>query len=207
MDRARSAAVIAVVAAQLSWRGFADNTGTCDSSGWCASPAGPNQMYVGTTTEQRTPQNTAKHHNTPQHTTKHHKTPPPHLASYPPPHPPPHPPSLHPRCRDDAGPPWLDDGEHYPNTRYHTESPAWPVLNGGCPAPLADACVSKGAKAAHLDGPGACGGSGWFCRIMPDDEWEPEGGFRDGNFAHCNASDADERDDDGHCHGSSYDDT
>ena len=28
-----------------------------------------------------------------------------------------------------------------------------------------------------------------------------------GSFAHCNATDADERDDDGHCHGSSDDST
>ena len=40
-------------------------------------------------------------------------------------------------CRDDAGPPWNDDGETYPGARYHDGAPATPVLpaSGECPAP------------------------------------------------------------------------
>jgi hypothetical protein len=112
-------------------------------------------------------------------------------------------------CRHDAGPPWADDAEHFPGGRYHDASPAAPLLAPGseCPAPLTAACSRKGAKAAHLDGPVDCGGRGWFCRSLKQRQWVPAGGFRDANFAHCNVSDADERDDDGHCHGSSADDT
>ena len=53
--------MIAVVAAQLSWRGFADNTGTCDTSGWCAKSrrAEPDVRWH----HHRTP---SKHHKTPQ---------------------------------------------------------------------------------------------------------------------------------------------
>ena len=111
-------------------------------------------------------------------------------------------------CRDDAGPPWNDDGETYPGARYHDGAPASPVLPAGgeCPAPLKAACDAKGAKAAHLDGPVDCGGDGWFCRILDQPGWRnPE--YDDKNFAYCNASDADERDDDGHCHGGSDDST
>ena len=111
-------------------------------------------------------------------------------------------------CRDDAGPPWNDDGETYPGSRYHDGAPATPVLpaSGECPAPLRAACDAKGAKAAHLDGPVDCGGDGWFCRILDQPGWRnPE--YDDLNFAYCNASDADERDDDGHCHGGSDDST
>jgi hypothetical protein len=112
-------------------------------------------------------------------------------------------------CRDDAGPPWTDDAQHFPGARYFDASPARPLLNatGQCPSPLAAACASKGSKAAYLDGPLDCGGRGWFCRIMPQSNWIPQGGFRDENFAHCNGTNADQRDNDGHCHGSSADDT
>eukprot|EP00629_Pelagomonadales_sp_RCC1024_P000670 CAMPEP_0119259648 /NCGR_PEP_ID=MMETSP1329-20130426/381_1 /TAXON_ID=114041 /ORGANISM="Genus nov. species nov., Strain RCC1024" /LENGTH=309 /DNA_ID=CAMNT_0007259041 /DNA_START=141 /DNA_END=1070 /DNA_ORIENTATION=+ len=107
------------------------------------------------------------------------------------------------QCRDDAGPPWGDDAEHFPGKRYHDGTPA--VAEGACPPALAAACADKGKKAAYLDGPLDCGGKGWFCRIMPQAGWaNPD--FGDVNFAHCNASDADERDDDGHCHGSDADD-
>ena len=41
---------------------------------------------------------------------------------------------------------------------------------------------------------------------MPQSGWRnPD--FTDYNFAHCNETDADERDDNGHCHGSDADDT
>ena len=61
-------------------------------------------------------------------------------------------------------------------------------------------------QAALLDGPLDCGAKGWFCRIMPQPGWRnPD--FVDYNFAHCNETDADYRDDNGHCHGSDTDDT
>merc|ERR550537_1370991 len=41
---------------------------------------------------------------------------------------------------------------------------------------------------------------------MPQPGWNnPD--FEDYNFAHCNETNADERDDNGHCHGSDSDDT
>jgi len=112
------------------------------------------------------------------------------------------------QCSDDAGPPWVDDEEHFGSKRYHEGTPATPVLaNGECPDPLATSCATKGIKSAHLDGPIDCGGSGWFCRILPQEGWVPEGGFRDSNFAHCSTPNADEKDTDGHCHGSDDDST
>ena len=105
-------------------------------------------------------------------------------------------------CRHDAGPPWADDEGHFGNGAYFDGTPAEPL--GDCPEPLAAACAAKGKKAAFLDGPIDCGGKGWFCRITPQAGWRnPEYD----NFALCSASDADERDDDGHCHGSDSDDT
>ena len=107
-------------------------------------------------------------------------------------------------CRHDAGPPWGDDEENFGSKAYFANTPAYP--HGVCPAPLAAACAAKGKKAAFLDGPVDCGGKGWFCRIMPQAGWRnPD--FDDNNFAHCNVRDADERDDQGHCHGSDQDDT
>jgi len=104
------------------------------------------------------------------------------------------------QCADDAGAPWVDDK---PGKAYYADSPALPL---SCPPPLAAACETKGIKAALLDGPLDCGGKGWFCRIMPQPGWRnPD--FVDYNFAHCNETDADYRDDNGHCHGSDTDDT
>ena len=122
------------------------------------------------------------------------------------------------QCLDDAGPPWGDDCEHFgEGGRYHDNTPASPHLNdgGSCPTPLIAACAAKPAKAAFLEGPVDCGGEGWFCRILPQPGWyapEYEGTapgveFSDRNFAHCNGTDADERDDDGHCHGSDTEST
>jgi len=110
------------------------------------------------------------------------------------------------QCEDDAGPPWIDDEDTFGrNGRYHDATPAEPVLRDGkCPSPLKAACSDKGVKAAHLEGPPSCA-NGWFCRIMEQDNWHnPD--FDDHNFAHCNASDADESDRDGHCHGSDAND-
>ena len=81
-----------------------------------------------------------------------------------------HPESPAQHCRHDAGPPWRDDDENFGNNKaYFDGTPASP--KGDCPAPLAAACVSKGKKAAFLDGPVDCGGKGWFCRIMPQAGW------------------------------------
>ena len=72
-------------------------------------------------------------------------------------------------CRHDAGPPWGDDEENFGSKAYFANTPAEPL--GDCPAPLAEACKTKGKKAAFLDGPVDCGGKGWFCRIMPQVGW------------------------------------
>eukprot|EP00931_Biecheleriopsis_adriatica_P031403 TRINITY_DN18420_c0_g1_i2.p1 TRINITY_DN18420_c0_g1~~TRINITY_DN18420_c0_g1_i2.p1 ORF type:complete len:371 (-),score=53.71 TRINITY_DN18420_c0_g1_i2:119-1156(-) len=112
------------------------------------------------------------------------------------------------QCRDDAGPPWVDDGP----VAYYRGYPNSPVLpqSGECPAPLKDACASKDALAAFMDGPLDCGGAGWFCRItdQPGHRAPGFGGrrFPDSNFASCNQSNTD-HDRDGHCHGSDHDDT
>lgn len=105
------------------------------------------------------------------------------------------------QCRDDAGPPWGDELPAGP--AYFDGTPAKP--EGDCPAPLAAACAAKSKKAAFLAGPVDCGGKGWHCRIAPQADFVPRGGFRDANFAHCNRTDADESDTDGHCHGSDDD--
>mmetsp|Transcript_69393 Transcript_69393/g.190485 ORF Transcript_69393/g.190485 Transcript_69393/m.190485 type:complete len:400 (+) Transcript_69393:2-1201(+) len=108
------------------------------------------------------------------------------------------------QCADDVGPPWGDDAEYFPaGTRYHTGTPAFGV---DCSPPISGACAAKGKLAGHLDGAVDCGGRGWFCRIMAQPGWaNPH--FNDNNFAHCNSSTADERDNDGHCHGSDSDST
>ena len=76
-----------------------------------------------------------------------------------------------------------------------------------CPAPLATACAAKDKRAAFLAGPIDCDAKGWFCRIARQDGFVPSDGFRDANFAHCNRTDADLSDADGHCHGSAFDET
>ena len=113
------------------------------------------------------------------------------------------------QCADDAGPPWVDDVEHFGvSGDYFDASPARAVGDGDdCPAPLATACAAKGKIAAFLAGPIDCDKRGWFCRIERQDGFVPSDGFRDSNFAHCNRSDADESDADGHCHGSDSDET
>jgi len=105
------------------------------------------------------------------------------------------------QCADDAGPPWQDD-----DVVPWAASPALPVTDtfGQCPKPLQGACQSKDLKRAFLEGPVDCGGRGWFCRIAPQEGWKNPF-YNDRNFAHCNTTDADERDNDGHCHGSDVD--
>uniref|UniRef100_A0A7S3TP04 Uncharacterized protein n=1 Tax=Emiliania huxleyi TaxID=2903 RepID=A0A7S3TP04_EMIHU len=84
------------------------------------------------------------------------------------------------------------------------QSPARPMHSDGrditstddCPAPLKAACASKGVKAAHLEGPIACGGQGAWCRIMPKDNFPTPcgdfgsacGEFSDPNFFYCNGT-------------------
>lgn len=116
------------------------------------------------------------------------------------------------QCRDDAGPPYLDDE---PGVKYHEGSGAWPVLteDGECAEPLRDACASRpDPKTAYLEGPISCGGNGWYCRIFNDEAngWPNIGLNSDVNFGQCNTTEAFEGygfDQDGHCHGSSYDNT
>jgi len=114
------------------------------------------------------------------------------------------------QCRDDAGPPWVDDGE----TAYYVGFSAKPKLlgNGECPLPLRSSCEKKGALAAFHDGPVNCGGKGWFCIITrqkghrnPEVKANKDGTFPfpDSNFAFCPQNDHDR---DGHCHGSDKED-
>ena len=99
-----------------------------------------------------------------------------------------------------TGAPWGDLEQHY-----FRNTPATPILeNGACPSPLAAACAAKGIKYAHLASVPQCGGKGWFCRIMDQPGWVNED-YGDRNFEHCNVTDADEKDQGGHCHGSDTD--
>lgn len=116
------------------------------------------------------------------------------------------------QCRDDAGPPYLDDA---PNVKYHAGSPAYPVLaqNGDCAEPMKDACEKRpDAKTAYLEGPISCGGNGWYCRIFNDEAngWDNVNLNGDVNFGQCNSEDSFDDagyDQDGHCHGSDDDST
>lgn len=118
------------------------------------------------------------------------------------------------QCIDDAGPPFLDDSENFPNgEKYHDTSAAYAVLqpDGQCAPPLKEACSKRdNVKTAYLEGPIDCGDKGWYCRIMPDENWPGKQLGGDVNFAHCNTTDAFDDagfDQDGHCHGSSKDST
>jgi len=121
-------------------------------------------------------------------------------------------PSYSQQCADDAGPPYGDDEETFPNgKKYHDGSAAIPtLLNGECAPPLKGACVDRPTiKTAYLEGPIDCGDKGWYCRIMPNPSWPPLNLNNDLNFNHCNTTDAfgDAVDSIGHCHGSSKDNT
>ena len=117
------------------------------------------------------------------------------------------------QCQDDAGTPFNDDESTYGiNGFYHDNTASFPVLqNGECPAPLAQACEDRPTeKVAYLEGPIDCGNKGWYCRIMPDENWPPINLIGDLNFGHCNTTKGFEDagyDQDGHCHGSSVDNT
>ena len=117
------------------------------------------------------------------------------------------------QCRDDAGTTYGDDAEIYgPNGYYHDNSAATPILQDGkCPGPLEQACKDRPTeKAAFMEGPIDCGDQGWYCRIMPDENWPSINLIGDLNFGHCNTTDGFDDagyDGDGHCHGSSVDNT
>mmetsp|Transcript_200 Transcript_200/g.443 ORF Transcript_200/g.443 Transcript_200/m.443 type:complete len:371 (-) Transcript_200:858-1970(-) len=124
------------------------------------------------------------------------------------------------QCRDDAGSPYEDD---VPGVPYHFGSAAYPVLvdadgNGGsgrreCADPIKDACnLRPDFKTAYLEGPISCGNNGWYCRIFNDEAngWPNVNLNGDVNFGQCNREESFEDggyDQDGHCHGSSYDST
>jgi len=117
------------------------------------------------------------------------------------------------QCQDDAGPPFLDDEETFPNGgKYHDGSAAVPILQDGKCAPvMQNACQQRPTTiGAYLEGPIDCGDQGWYCRIIIEDGWDNIGLRADYNFGHCNSTENFEdagTDKDGHCHGSSYDNT
>ena len=112
------------------------------------------------------------------------------------------------QCRDDAGPPFIDDSEIFGTNKYHTGKPAFAV--GDCPDPLKEACATKPKTEAFLEGPINCGGKGWFCRIHEEPGWPNIMLNSDVNFGYCNTTEGTEDpgwDRSGHCHGSDSDDT
>eukprot|EP00729_Bicosta_minor_P004435 gene4435-10944_t len=103
-------------------------------------------------------------------------------------------------CRDDAGPGYGDY-----DLPYWLKTQATPVIeNGACPSPLAKSCAKDGIKHAHLGSIPQCGNKGWFCRIIDEKGWENRD-YNDRNFGHCNTTEGDYTDMDGHCHGSDVD--
>lgn len=115
-------------------------------------------------------------------------------------------PAYNQQCRDDAGPPFLDDSETFGTNKYFDGKPAQAV--GDCPSPLSEACASKPKTAAFLEGPIDCGGRGWFCRIEEETGWPTNGLTADLNFGYCNTTEGfqdDGFDRAGHCHGSESD--
>jgi len=116
-------------------------------------------------------------------------------------------------CSDDAGPPYLDDEETFPNGgKYHDTSEAIPILQDGqCAPKMMKACSERpNIRTAYFEGPIDCDGNGWYCRIMPDENWKPYNLKGDVNFGHCNTTNGIGDagfDQDGHCHGSSDDNT
>lgn len=117
------------------------------------------------------------------------------------------------QCRDDSGPPFLDDEDTFPNGgKYHDDSAAVPILqNGKCAPKMQNACRDRPTViGAYLEGPIDCGDQGWYCRIFVEDGWDNVALRNDYNFGHCNTTenfDDAGRDQDGHCHGSSHDNT
>jgi hypothetical protein len=122
-------------------------------------------------------------------------------------------PSYSQQSEDDAGPRFIDDGVTYgPDTKYHFGSPAAPVLKNGERAdPMKNACAERNdPKLAYLEGPISCGGNGWHCRILEDENWPQINLVGDFNFGYCNTTEGfneKESDRSGHCHGSDNDET
>jgi len=117
------------------------------------------------------------------------------------------------QCADDAGPPYADDAEYFGDGgKYHDGSAAVPILqNGTCAPRMQKACSERPTiKTAYLEGPLDCGDQGWYCRIFQEEGWDNVALVNDYNFGHCNTTENFEDagiDVDGHCHGSSHDNT
>lgn len=116
------------------------------------------------------------------------------------------------QCDNDDGPRFENDAMNFGNGRYHTGGSATAVLqNGACAAPLQGACSSHNDNTqAYLEGPIDCGGNGFFCTVVEQDDWEPRELLRNANFGYCNSTEAfasHEYEADGHCHGSNDDST
>ena len=65
-------------------------------------------------------------------------------------------------------------------------------------------------KTAYIEGPIDCGDKGWYCRIYQQEGWPNVNLRGDYNFGLCNSTenfDDAGADKDGHCHGSSRDNT
>ena len=63
-------------------------------------------------------------------------------------------------CQDDAGPPYVDDEENFPNGgKYHDTSAAIPILqNGQCAPKMQKACAQRpNPRTAYFEGPLDCG--------------------------------------------------
>lgn len=118
-------------------------------------------------------------------------------------------PSWSQQCAHDAGPPFEDSQV---SESWHNGAAAQPVLsNGECADPLKHACSLRDAKTSYLEGPIDCGGNGWYCRILPDENWPSANLAARMNFDHCNTTESFESSIDsyqsGICHGSMADST
>ncbi|KAL3939521.1 MAG: hypothetical protein SGBAC_005771 [Bacillariaceae sp.] len=116
------------------------------------------------------------------------------------------------QCDRDEGPRVENDAETFgTSAKYHHDSQASPVLqsNGECADPLKGACsIRNDPKLAYMEGPIDCGGNGFFCTVVEQEDWEPRELLDNLNFGYCNrteAFDGTEFQEDGHCHGSDDD--
>lgn len=118
------------------------------------------------------------------------------------------------QCDRDEGPRVENDaGTFGIGVKYHNESPAAPVLlaNGECADPLKSACsLRNDPKLAYMEGPIDCGGNGFFCTVVEQEDWDPRELLDNLNFGYCNRTEAfdnsdDQYQEDGHCHGSDDD--
>ena len=117
------------------------------------------------------------------------------------------------QCDRDEGPRVENDAETFGvGIKYHTNSPASPVLlaNGECADPLKSACsLRNDPRLAYMEGPIDCGGNGFFCTVVEQDDWDPRELLDNLNFGYCNTTEAfdanNDYQEDGHCHGSDDD--